>query len=54
MKKSKKMISHSIREIEEKELLFDFIEKQMKKSDPAFDYFMALLEEEDEEDGELQ
>ena len=53
MRKSRKMTCHSIREIEEKELLLDFIEKQMKKSDPAFDYFMALLEEEDEEDGKL-
>ena len=53
MKKSKPMISHSIKELDVEDLLLDFIEAKMEKSDPVYDYFMTLLESEDEDD-ELQ
>ena len=52
MKKSKLMIFHSTKEIDLETLLLDFIEAKQEKSDPAYDYFMTLLESEDE-DGEL-
>ena len=53
MKKSNRTISRSIKELDTEKLLLDFIEAKNEKSDPVYDYFMTLLESEDE-DGELQ
>ena len=52
MKELRKTISHSTKELDVEDLLLDFIEAKMEKSDPIYDYFMTLLESEDE-DAEL-